>query len=436
MRKKFDPSTVSATLDELLAGQEPIIQANRERERIRQSTISGFRMIPRERIVVKEQVRTIFPREQLQGLRDNIREFAEQGLGLEGTGIEEPLRVAPLGETKDGENFLLIKGERRFQATEPDSRANGWGDSWIGVENLPCRVAAVKSADVKLLQLIENIQRQDLNPLDEGRAFSDIMRERNLSQNDLVKLSGKSRGYITNRLALLGYSQPVQEMVVSRETTLKHAPLIDAVKDERFQRALIKAVVEDEISVAEVRRRIEERQPKPSIPARNIPASNIPDAPNIPPDIPHENGLKIASIAQSRGLGVDEPEMPPEPTTGPMAGISAAQMFMGAEPATAAPPAEQGSAEQPHTEDVSMEQPASEQLSEQPQTTGRLIEDAHDLIEQGVERLAKFHPAANNRDYHRYRLEFHRKLFRRHAQELQRIEVEIKNLELEAEQSE
>lgn len=223
----------------------------------------GLKLIDRERIVVREQARRDFDPAPLAELSRSIQELQGRGAGIEGTGILLPLLVIP-----EGSGYYLVAGERRFRASAPTEAKGEEGEDedgghtvgWEGVAQLPCLVLEAGQDEIGLLQLVENMQRQDLGPIEEARAFQVLMDERSLSQRDLARLLGKSRGYITNRLSLLSYSPDVQDMVVLRKTTIMHAPLLQAVEDPELRRDLIHRVVTEDISIATLQAHIEQAQ--------------------------------------------------------------------------------------------------------------------------------------------------------------------------------
>lgn len=206
---------------------------------------AGFKMLAHDRIAVRPQVRRTFVREEMDELRASIRALRGEKGGIEGTGLLQALLVAP----QDG-RYHLIAGEKRFRATQAE-----------GLPEVPCVVVpAVSEGMTRLLQLTENALRSAPPVLEEAQAMRETMQQQNLSQRDLARLLGKNRGYIENRVRLLKMEPELQEMVIRRPDTLKHAQLIASVQDASLRLELIQAVVEDEASVKEIERRL---QPAP-----------------------------------------------------------------------------------------------------------------------------------------------------------------------------
>jgi ParB family chromosome partitioning protein len=150
---------------------------------------------------------------------------------------------------QDGERpesgYRVIAGERRLRAARE-----------AGLPHVPAILVALPEHGILLAQLIENLQRQDLPPLEEARGIERLMQEQKLSIREAAKMLGKDKGYLENRLRLLKMGEDVQEMVSFRKDTLPHARLIDAADDPDLRRDLINAVVKEGIGRREVERRI------------------------------------------------------------------------------------------------------------------------------------------------------------------------------------
>lgn len=240
------------------------------------ATVATFQMLPPLFIVSSANMRrTVLP-EELRDLQESINSLRQIGEGIEGSGILQALLVRPLvaqegdrssppsGEPQPAQTtatltrFQLICGQKRFLAAkalqlpvvpclidhrDPEEIAkNGHGS-----------VAALS----RLLQLTENAQRSDPPPLEEAEALLATMKELRLSVRDAARLLGKNKGYIENRLRLLKMAPDVQRMVSLRKDTIPHAYYLNQISDEQLRVQLISAVLHEQISVREVRRRIE-----------------------------------------------------------------------------------------------------------------------------------------------------------------------------------
>lgn len=229
--------------------------------------------------------RTVMPQE-LNELKESITSLRSIEEGIEGSGILQALLVRPFeprqleadaqvegkfkGESNEQVGWLedkttqtrghyqLICGQKRFLVAKS-----------LGLPAIPCLIDRRDTASVypnkkgsmdalnRLLQLTENAQRSDPPPLEEAEALLDTMREMRLSVRDAARLLGKNKGYIENRLRLLKMGPDVQRMVSLRKDTIPHAYYIGPINDDELRSRLIAAVLNEQIGVREVRRRIE-----------------------------------------------------------------------------------------------------------------------------------------------------------------------------------
>ena len=182
-------------------------------------------LAPLESIVPSPlQPRKQFEPEQLQELVDSIREH----------GIIQPLIVREVRGKLE-----LIAGERRWRAAVE-----------LGLEEVPVRIVEVKSdRDVLEMALIENLQREDLNPIEEAQAFVRLAREFDLRQEDIAKRVGKNRTTIANAMRLLDLAAPVQALLSSQQLSTGHAKVILGVKSKSEQKVLADEVVAKGLTV-------------------------------------------------------------------------------------------------------------------------------------------------------------------------------------------
>jgi ParB family chromosome partitioning protein len=170
------------------------------------------------------QPRTQFEPEQLQELVDSIREH----------GIIQPLIVR---EVKG--KLELIAGERRWRAAGK-----------LGLEKVPVRIVRVKDdRQVLEMALIENLQREDLNPIEEAQAYSRLAKEFNLRQEDIAKRVGKNRTTVANTIRLLDLASPVQALLATQQLTTGHAKVILGAKSKSDQKLLAEEVVKKGLTV-------------------------------------------------------------------------------------------------------------------------------------------------------------------------------------------
>lgn len=211
-----------------------------------EAAASGLKLVDPALIAVSEQPRTVFPAAEIQELASSIDELRSVNEGIEGTGILQPLIVTALtGTGSAGPRYRLVAGERRLRAAKQ-----------LNSERVPVLVLNVHQDAVLPIQLIENVQRAGLQPLEEGRALRKLMDEAKLSIREAARWLGKDKSYVENRLRLLNMGADVHDMLAARPDTIPHARLIDAVTDAGVRAILIRAVVEDGVGEREIRRRI------------------------------------------------------------------------------------------------------------------------------------------------------------------------------------
>lgn len=157
------------------------------------------------------------PRHQFSD--DSIKELAET---LDQDGLLQPIVVR-----EDGDQYEIIAGERRFRA----AKSLGW-------ETIPAIVNNMNDDQAASLALIENLQRENLNPIDEAKAYTNLMKLNDLTQTDLAKGMGKSQSYVANKLRLLKLSDDVQTALVEGKITARHGRALIGLSDADQKRVL------------------------------------------------------------------------------------------------------------------------------------------------------------------------------------------------------
>lgn len=179
------------------------------------------------------QPRVYFSEDKLTELADSIREH----------GILQPLIV-----TKNSENkYELIAGERRFQAAKI-----------AGISKVPVIIRAAANQEKFELAIIENIQRHDLNPMEEARAYRKLMDEFGMSQEAVAKKMGRSRSAIANVVRILQLPIEIQKALSDNQITEGHARALLALSNPEKQRALFEMILKDGLSVREVEAKAKE----------------------------------------------------------------------------------------------------------------------------------------------------------------------------------
>lgn len=188
------------------------------------------------------QPRENFDDQTLEELKQSIKE----------KGIIQPILVRRKGDT-----YELIAGERRFRAALA-----------LNLLEIPTIVKDVQDEDSLELALIENIQRQDLNPIEEARAYKYLIDKFQISQEKISEIIGKARVTITNTLRLLKLPQEIQEDLRKGKISFAHGRALLEIEDENQQRRLAKEVILNGLSVRELENLIKMQRPK--MPKRKI----------------------------------------------------------------------------------------------------------------------------------------------------------------------
>ncbi|WP_026835054.1 ParB/RepB/Spo0J family partition protein [Eubacterium xylanophilum] len=178
----------------------------------------------------KNQPRVTFNEDKLIELAESIKVH----------GVVEPLLVTK----KDG-YYKIIAGERRWRAAKK-----------IGLKKVPVIVRDYTDQEIMEIALIENIQREDLNPIEEAMAYQNLIEEYNLKQDELAERVAKSRTTITNSMRLLKLDKRVQDMLVDERISSGHARALLAIKDMDKQYDFALKVFDEKLSVREVEKLI------------------------------------------------------------------------------------------------------------------------------------------------------------------------------------
>ncbi len=203
----------------------------------------GVRIVAIDRIEPNpEQPRLAMDEVTLNELASSIREH----------GVLQPILVRPLDATR----YQLIAGERRWRASRI-----------AGLETIPALVEEIDDDTALEISIIENLQREDLSPLDEAAMYDRMVREHGYSIRKLADKLGKDKGYLENRLRLADAPAEVRELVSLRKDTLSHAYELMKVDDPKKRRRLAEQVARGELTLAKLRDKIEGRRTRPTRPA-------------------------------------------------------------------------------------------------------------------------------------------------------------------------
>lgn len=215
-------------------GEQPVAESNSSSE------IGGTMMNIDKVEPNRDQPRTHFDEDKLQDLADNIKQH----------GVLEPLIVR-----KVDDYYQIVAGERRWRASKK-----------AGLKEVPVVVKELTDQEAMEISLIENIQREDLNPIEEARAYKKLLDGYNYKQDELADKLSKSRTTITNSIRLLKLDERVQDMLIEDIITAGHARAILGLNDHEEQYTLAQKVLDEKMNVRDVEkevRRIVNDKPAP-----------------------------------------------------------------------------------------------------------------------------------------------------------------------------
>lgn len=177
-------------------------------------------------------IELITPNRHQPRIQFNDESIMELALSIKENGLIQPIVVRPMGE-----KYEIIAGERRFRAM-----------MMTGFTEVPVIINSIDDEKSATLALIENIQREDLNTVDEAKAYREILRIQKLTQKELAKKLGKSQSSIANKIRLLELSQPVLEALSEKAITERHARAMLGL-DEEKEALILEKILKDKLNV-------------------------------------------------------------------------------------------------------------------------------------------------------------------------------------------
>lgn len=173
----------------------------------------------------KNQPRKEFDIESLDELSHSIKTY----------GVIQPIIVR-----KVGSSYEIVAGERRWKASKK-----------AGLKEVPCLVKDIEELEAMKLALIENLQREDLNPIEEARAFKELMDKHKLTQEEVSQVVGKSRSYIANTLRLLNLDKEILSKIEEGEITSGHGRALLSIENEMDRKRASKEIIDNKLNVRE-----------------------------------------------------------------------------------------------------------------------------------------------------------------------------------------
>jgi ParB family transcriptional regulator, chromosome partitioning protein len=222
------------------------------------------------------QPRRVFQQDALHQLADSIRQH----------GIIQPLVIR-----KSGARYQLVAGERRWRAAK-----------LAGLTEVPAVVQEISDDHLLEITLIENIQREDLNPMELAVALDRMARELNISQDEIGRRTGKDRSTISNSIRLLQLPPDLQQLVAERRLSAGHARSLLALTDEEMQRKLAEKIVAQGLSVRQVER-MTKKLTEPRGPASEEEEALDPNVKAALEDMARVLGTRVRIVEKSNNRG-------------------------------------------------------------------------------------------------------------------------------------
>ena len=229
----------------------------------------------------REQPRREFDEDSLMELADSIKQF----------GILQPLIVQ-----KKKDYYEIIAGERRWRAAKI-----------AGIKEVPVIVKEYTDQEIVEISLIENIQRENLNPIEEAMAYKRLLEEFDLKQDEVAERVSKSRTAVTNSMRLLKLSERVQQMIIDDMISTGHARALLAIDDEEQQYTLANKIFDEKLSVRETEKLVKAlKNPKKEVKKQKLEHTFVYQ--NIEEQMKNIIGTKVSVNAKANGKGKIEIE--------------------------------------------------------------------------------------------------------------------------------
>ena len=172
----------------------------------------------------QDQPRRVFDEEKIKILSESIKNY----------GVLQPIVLKP----DDKGKYMIIAGERRYRASKLARKSD-----------IPAVIKEIPMKDIIEIALIENLQREELNPIEEALAYRSLIKNYEVTQEEISEAVGKSRPHITNTLRLLNLPQKIMDMIDQGQITAGHGKALLRVNDENLQLELANKVIAEELSV-------------------------------------------------------------------------------------------------------------------------------------------------------------------------------------------
>ncbi len=267
-------------LDSLIPNTVAESKKNRESQSDTKATPDTFVKITRIE-PNKEQPRKNFDEDALLELSESIKQF----------GLIQPILV------QDRDSYYeIIAGERRWRAAK-----------LAGLKEVPVIIKKYTDQEIVEISLIENIQREDLNPIEEAQAYKRLLTEFSLKQDEVAERVSKSRTAVTNSMRLLKLSDEVQQMVISEMISTGHARALLAIESHEQQYQIAQRIFDERLSVREVEKLVKNLT-KPAKPSKELIKDISFIYQNMENKLKETLGTKVSIVSKGSGTGKIEIE--------------------------------------------------------------------------------------------------------------------------------
>lgn len=185
------------------------------------------------------QPRKAFDQEKINELTSSIKEH----------GVFQPIILK-----KQAKGYIIVSGERRFRAAKN-----------AGLKSIPAIIRPYEDLKIAEIALAENLQREDLNPIEEAEAYKTIMDRLDITQEELAKKVGKSRSHVTNILGLTTLDENIKQLVLENQISMGHARAISKIKDPKIALKIAKKVIKEQMSVRQIEELVRKEEKKHQI---------------------------------------------------------------------------------------------------------------------------------------------------------------------------
>ena len=272
-------------LDSLIPNNRNVKPANPDisTEQVKQPELKSGEQMMKINMVEpnRDQPRKNFEEDALLELADSIKQF----------GVLQPLLVR-----KNKDYYEIIAGERRWRAAK-----------LAGIKEVPVIIKDYSEQEIVEIALIENIQRENLNPIEEAMAYKKLLEEFSLKQDEVAERVSKSRTAVTNSMRLLRLNDKVQQMIIDDMISTGHARALPAIDDKEQQYILANKIFDEKLSVRETEKLVKSlKNPKKPVKKEKIEHMFVYE--NLEERMKNIMGTKVSVNAKSNGKGKIEIE--------------------------------------------------------------------------------------------------------------------------------